>query len=353
MKQLFEISDVYMEKSDNWTSFENESELLGEICLNRIAGIAYGNLKRLPQLRTIKEFENTLSAVYNDNVSRTRLFKQNVKYLSQILKDANFRYALLKGAFLITKLYTEGYRTSNDVDILIEEVDISKCQDLLKQNGFIQGYFDKQKKEVMPATRREVILSRMNYGETVPFVKVINDHPFYVDINFSLDFKPEKEKMIVSKLLSRVEEVSFEGIKFNTLGIKDFMIHLCCHLYKEASTMEWVKERRDLQLYKFSDINVCLHECIDQAFFDKLIDRIFDYGTQKECYYTFYNIAIIYPKLKEIEGFCDMLDRIKPNDSEFMKQIIDPLNNKVYKYTIPFEEWFFVKNRLEYLVETK
>ncbi len=347
---LFSLSDYYMKPDMNLKKIENESELLGELCVNRIAGIAYLNLQKHKNLQVIKEFENTLKAVYLDNVERTKYYKQNVRMISKMLEGVKFPYALLKGAYLTTKVYEEGCRTSNDLDILIEEENVSELQDILKANGFIQGYYSKSEDRIIPASRRDVILSKMNYGETVPFAKFINGKLFYVDINFSVDFKPEKEKKTVKELLARVKKVEFEDTYYKTLDKCAFFIHLCCHLYKEATTMEWVKEGRDLQLYKFSDINVYLHDC-NKEYFDDLYECIIRMQLVKECYYALANTMIIFPSLKDNKDLMDFVKKICPDDLGFMKEIVDPREKKVYRYSLSFEEWFSAKNKNNYLVE--
>ncbi len=349
---LFTLSDYFMEADSELKSIEQESEMLGELCTNRIAGIAYLNLKKLGNLRVIKEFENTLRAVYLDNVNRTQQYKRNVKLISKLLENVGFPYALLKGAYLTTKVYEEGCRTSNDLDILAEEENVSAVQDILKANGFIQGYYMKNEGMIVPATRRDIILSKMNFGETVPFAKFIDGNLFYVDINFSVDFKPEKEKKTVSELLSTIEKVEYEDTYYYTLDKYAFLIHLCCHLYKEATTMEWVKAGRDLQLYKFSDINVYLHDR-SKEYFDELLVIIETMQLEKECYYTIANTLIVYPGLKTNKELTDFLDRLRPSDCSFMKEIIDPREGKLYRYELSFEEWFKAKKKEELLIEIK
>lgn len=349
---LFMLSDFYMEADSGLKKIEGETELLGELCVNRVAGIAYLNLKKLVNLHVIKEFENTLKAVYLDNLKRTQHYKKNVRMISKLLENVSFPYALLKGAYLTTNIYKEGCRTSNDLDILIEEENVSSLQDILKADGFIQGYYMKNEDRIVPSSRRDIILSKMNYGETVPFAKSIEGNSFYVDINFSVDFKPEKEKRTVSELLSSIEKVEYEDTYYYTLDKYAFLIHLCCHLYKEATTMEWVKEGRDLQLYKFSDINVYLCNR-DKAYFDELLANIEKMQLVKECYYTIANTLIIYPGLKDNKDLMDFVEKLRPDNLGFMKEIVDPRENKLYQYSLSFEEWFNVKKKEEFLSEVK
>ncbi len=345
---IFEFSDVYMDEIEEFVSPEDSCMLLGDICINRIAGIAYKNLSRFKNFRVHKEFVKTLDAVYKENIRKTEHFKRNIKYLSNIFKDADFSYAFLKGSFLTTKLYESGCRTSNDIDILINEKDITNCQNILLNAGFIQGEF-KPGTGIIPATRREVIMSRMNFGETIPFIKIIDGEPLCIDLNFSVDFKPAGENQIVPELLANTTEVQFEEVSFRTLNKIDFLIHLCCHLYKEATIINWVRGNRDLQLYKFSDINIFFHECILEEDYKELAKSVAKFGVEKECYYTFENASVIYPKLKQLNGYEAMLDEIRPGDLSFMKQILDPMDKKLYQYDMTFKEWFLSRKRVNEL----
>lgn len=346
---LFQLSDVYMEPTDH-VEFLQLDQLLGQICMNRVAGIAYLNMKKIKELNVQKEFMNTLRSSYEFNLRKTERFLKHLKMISDILADCDFRYALLKGSLLTTKLYEKGCRTSNDIDILIEEEDISKCQDIFKKAGFVQGYYS-QGKGITKATRMEIIRARMNYGETVPLLKMVDGELLEVDINFSVDFKPSGERNTVSELLGNRMLVEKDDIKFYSLDTYEFLIHLCCHLFKEATTYEWVLMNRDLQLYKFSDINVFLHEYGSAEFFKALSSKVKQYEVQKECYYTFLNSAVIFDKLNSLEGFKAMLEDIKPEDSSYVKQIVEPSQGKVYYYEDDFEQWFMKADRRNSLKE--
>lgn len=345
-KLLFQIADLFLDKVDL-----NEellfSQLLGEICLNRIEGLAYIKLKN-NKGEFPKEFIQTLEKIYNANKAENRKYKQDIKELANIFEAASFDYAFLKGAVLITKIYDEGLRRSNDVDILINESSISACQNLLLSNGFIQGY-KVGCNEIRKATRREIIISRMNYGETVPFVKRINGQVFEVDLNFSMDYKPEIGESIVQKMLAKKVELNYEDVKLSTLHYIDFLIHLCCHLYKEATTFEWVKRNRDLQLYKFSDINILINRCINKDNVEEIVNRIIELGVMKECYYTFTNTLVVFPNLSKVEAFNKLLCNIHPESTDYIKQIVDPESNSIFAYKMPFEEWFNCNNRKEHL----
>ena len=58
--------------------------------------------------------------------------------LSEILSHCNCKVAMLKGAYLCIH-YPAGYRTANDVDLLISPKDVTTIGNLLIASGFKQG----------------------------------------------------------------------------------------------------------------------------------------------------------------------------------------------------------------------
>jgi hypothetical protein len=346
-KLIFALSDVFCDSIEGNYGNINQAELLGYLCTNRIIGIAFKNMHKC-SVRRQKECKDVLETMFEKNVQKSKVFKNFVCEIASILEKAEFNYVLLKGAYLSTALYEEGMRTSNDIDILVQEKDIKKCQYLLETSGFIQGYIEEGKK-IRPASRREIIMSRMNYGETVPFVKEINGEILEIDINFSLDFKPEQGVSRVKQLLEKREQVIFENSTYYTLNQYDFLIHLCCHLYKEATTINWVQMGRDLQLYKFSDINLFFRKILVSLDIDTLVKRIKEYQTEEECYYTIINASKIYPQIIELDFYNYLIQGIKPDNLEFMKQIVNPETGEKYSYDMDFEDWFFVEDKIKFL----
>jgi len=346
---LFRLSDMcYKGEKISIKSSDNIELLAGQLLINRILGVAYNNLNLSslhPEIRKCFDSMNT------NLKTKHEIFKCNLNYLTKILQDFPHNYALLKGAYLSSFIYEGGQRTSNDIDILIEDKNISQLQDLFKSHGFIQGRYDRISNTIIPASRMQIIESRLNFGETIPLLKMIDGKPFEIDINFSVDYKPELDGNLVSELLSRKKVVTIDGYNFNTLETVDFLIHLCCHLYKEATTYDWVLSRRDLLLYKFCDINVFVNKFATESFFINLLERIVEFGVEKECFYTFKNSSIIYPSLNDIEGFVSLKNAVKPLDLEFMSQIIYPRERKIFSYDMSFTDWFFCSDRASQLSE--
>lgn len=340
---LFQLSDV---RNCNTVNLDGSyNSLIGQIIGNRIVNIVYSKINKY---YCPKDIYYALKILSINNTNESSFYQNGVKYLSDVLIQCKIPYAFIKGSFLIPTLYQPGQRTSNDIDILVNERNIGELQDILKANGFRQGRFNDNLK-FFPADRSQILLSRMNYGETVPWVKLIDGKLVKVDINFSVDYKPNGSNAIVNKLLEHCTTVTVDDYELRTLAPVEFFIHLCCHLYKEATTYDWVRRRKDLMLYKFSDINVFLHEYGKKSFFEDLAKRVRELGVEKECYYTCKNSSVIYPHLADLEGFKIFLNQIKPNDLLFMNQIIHPQEKKLFTHDMDFVSWFFCEDRVAYL----
>lgn len=332
------IKDAYADKEvliDLMKEQMDYTYIIGHLLYNRVGAAAYLTLKKnqlLPKVN--REFRNSLRAIYEYNSVKTESFNKAVEMLVPICKDFDFPYALLKGAYLV-ELYPIGLRTSNDVDVLIEPDNITELTNILKRYGFKQGNI--RNEVFVPAGRKEIVSSRMNRGETVPFIKELNlpgMKYLELDVNFSLGFRPGMDEEIVSDFLSRTEPLIHGDI--HTLDKVDFLLHLCAHLYKEATVMSWVEMGRDISLYKYCDIYLYLSRYMNDKYADDLIRRIKEVGLNKECYYALYYTKELFGI--SISSMDKLLKGIRPDDLSFMHQVIDPQNRKTYSFDMKYSD---------------
>ena len=322
-------------------------ELLGQLFANRMAGVAYGVLESTGLLSSVdREFRNSLKGAWMLNEKLNEDFFGCLNYLSAQLDACGVPYALLKGAYLCGK-YPIGYRTSNDIDVLVNSADVGKVSTKLKLAGFKQGYIRNDK--FVEATRQQIIESKMTRGETVPFIKEIKlpcIKYLEVDLNFSLDYK-NGDTTGIEKMLKRTQTVTVKNTKVRTLCPEDFMLHLCAHLYKEATTIPWIRMRRDMTFYKYTDIYMLINEMNDEEQ-NSLIASAKESGLEKELAYC----------LNSINSFFEMpagklMNYIKERDNDDLSFVIAPAENKLYCYTEKnVSKRFFAKDRIKLLEET-
>ena len=259
-----------------------------------------------------------------------------------MIRHSKYSAALLKGSILCG-VYPRGYRTSNDIDLLVLPQDVTGIGKLLTEDGFIQGSI--KNNEFVPAERKEIIESKMLRGETVPYVKEMNlNNMKYleVDINFSLDYKNNESKALKT-MMENLEYKVVNGIRIPTLCREDFFIHLCGHLYKEATTLPWIKMKRDMTLYKYADIYMLLSEMNNKEI-KNIFERAKKLEMEKVCAYAI---------LQTIELFgADMPSAEKnavsalKNDKDFLLKVIAPQEKKEYMYsTKETDKRFFMDKR--------
>ena len=319
--------------------------LLGMLFENRTAAMAYRTLCHTETINRVnREFRNSLknASVINEQVNKD--YFVCVNKVDEILRYSSVPYALLKGAVLC-KWYPEGCRTSNDIDVLVLPESVGIVSSFLKDAGFKQGYI--RNEGFIPATRKEIIDSKMNRGETVPFIKEVN-MPFIkyleVDINFSLDYKSgSKEELL--KMLERTEDVEIDGLTVRTLDKFDFILHLCSHLYKEATTLPWIKMKRDMTFYKYCDIYAMLRGFSDNAI-RRLIGRSSELHIETELAYCLYSISSFYGVWSPVIEEC-----LDSADMSSLDLVFSPDEKRTYRYRQSDPKIRFFVNDREKLLE--
>ena len=352
-------------------------EVLGHLHYNRMGAIAYGVLRENKLLSKLnREFQTSLRNIYEQNKIKNKSYFLCLKMLNEILRKCRGKYAMLKGAYLCG-FYPEGFRTSNDIDILVHKRNVEEIGECLTMAGFHQGYI--QNGEFLPASRQDIISSKMLRGETVPYILEVN-MPFMryleVDLNFSMDHK-NNENDNVWEFVSTAGEIQMPGhlqsedYSIITLEKYNFVLHLCCHLYKEASTYPWILMKRDMTLYKMCDLYLLLREYKDNDF-ESLIQRAKKFGMSGECYYALYITRELFAMESVITSrvMADLARNI-PKEGSFvayamtskgesyqykmhgiLNKVISPANKKTYWYeNSNIIERFFSKDRIKLLQE--
>lgn len=318
--------------------------VLGQLFLNRMQGIAYDVLRQKGLLgKVTREFRNSLFAAYEQNSVKNQSFYRCVAMLSDLLKHCGCRVAMLKGAVLCA-YYPEGYRTSNDIDLLVRPEDVTTVGELLREAGFLQG--NVKNGQFVPATRSAIIESKMMRGETVPYVKEVS-LPYMryleVDINFSLDYKNGNTD-VLRDFLEQCTLVEAKGVQIPSLSGEDFFLHLCAHLHKEATTLPWIEMHRDMTLYKYCDIYLLLSELSD-AGAEALFSRAYALGLEKICAYTILETASLFDL--DLPVVMALAKGALAGDPLFCRRVADPAGKRTLLYTTAdATDRFFLPRRI-------
>ena len=343
-KQLFKRLCSFKESTFDESLLEAATPaVLGHLFFNRMHAVAYGTLKEYGLLnRVSREFRNSLKIAFDHNITKNQSFFACVKYVSEALSDCQCEYAMLKGAYLC-KCYPEGFRTSNDIDLLVYPASVTEVGEALAKAGFVQGNI--RNGRFVPATRREIIESKMMRGETVPYIKEINLPGMQfleVDINFSLDYRPENTD-VLKNMLENVTTEKLGDLSVRTLQKDDFFVHLGSHLYKEATTLPWVEMARDMTLYKYADIYLLLHSAQVEDI-ESIFKRAKELGMEKICAFAVIQTSKLFNNCNEYAR--NVAESILKDDPLFIHTVVAPKEKKEYVFLEKdIQERFFMNNR--------
>lgn len=349
-KELFKnLCSFKEEKFDESLLDAATPEVLGHLFFNRMQAVAFGTLEKHGLLGKVnREFRNSIMGAYKQNIEKNKSFFFCVRQVEKALSACPCKYAMLKGAYLC-KAYPEGYRTSNDIDLLVLPKDVTEIGNSLINDGFKQGNIRNGKFE--PATRKEIIESKMMRGETVPFIKEVNlpgMRFLEVDLNFSLDYKPE-DTVFLEEMIKNTVLVKLGDFSVHTLRMDDFFVHLCSHLYKEASTISWIEMKRDMTLYKYCDIYMLLDD-IDKEQIDFLFKRAKKLGKEKICAFAVIETAELF--CFENSYAVEVAKKVLSQDSDFIHIINSPQEKKQYIFSEKnIVKRFFAADRKKLLTE--
>ncbi len=234
--------------------------ILGFLELHKAVGMFY--IKAKAQNITLPhKVEKIMSQCYQRQKRRVKFFRSEVEKISDALIIKGVKHIFLKGSILCSldeekKIYSDGERISNDIDVLVKPTDLSAICKALREADFIQGKYDEEKGVIIPFSRLEILKRQMNRGETAPFVKLTNNPeiPFIeVDVNFSLGNEPSEYSELISEMIdTRIlysEKISLYGANEEL-----FFLHLIMHQFKESRLYFMVDRSKDIDLYKLTDM---------------------------------------------------------------------------------------------------
>ena len=351
--------------------------ILGFLELNKIGGYFFNKIKE-SGIKIPQSAERKLSQVLKMQSERNRFMRKYIQDISDELRYEKLRFAFLKGSVLSNTnfrfseksfscmtlsedreqtyrrqagepFYGEGERVSNDIDLLVEQKDISAISEVLKNMGFVQGYYDFRENKIVALPRTEILSRRMNRGETAPFV-VATDHPsvpfIEVDINFSLDYLPNSHEDMLHAILK--ETIGYAGnisSGIRSLRADDFFLHLIMHQYKESILYSMVQRNKDAELYKLLDIYLFIKRGYIEL--SGLYNKVKKYGLEQPIYSIMRSISELFTDFH----FSDYASMFQPKDGE--DEVIEPPTGRRFVWEKPLSERINFFNKGQFLREVK
>lgn len=342
--RLEEILDSHL----NW------ADIVFQMVTHRTLGMFYYNLKKFKLVDKLeKEISRLLEANWQVYGERNAYYQKELTEVLKAFNEHNVVVPVLKGNLLASLVYPElETRIFNDLDMIMKLDDVVPVTQALEGIGFIQGHFDEEKQEIIPASRKEKMLQQMVSHELQEFQK-LSDNKFaklvQVDINHDILWKGNcPYKVPTEELIARAIPIEINGVQGYMLDYIDNIIQLSCHLYKEATLMMWVTDLRDLKIYKFSDLYMYIKKFFDKIDWDMLVERVKGYNLDKVVYYNFHYIEMMFGELIPEK----VLNAIRPEDLTYLDEYgIENKEPSIWEYD--FFTRLFETDRVLTLAEDK
>lgn len=253
--------------------------------------------------------------------------EQNLIALSLInlLNSHGVNYVFLKGLPLSNFFYSNiSHRNFSDIDILVDENQLDIIEELMLDNNYKYGYFNKEKPVYV--SREQILFKRTFTHELQNMIKIFHNSILTnIDINFKFSWIGNNKYSI---------HIPFNEIKNNISTNNEFLIpmlenelnviHLICHFFNEAVFFLMNLHRdtidtKELRLFRLLDICIVLKKCD----ISKVIDLSNKYKADVQVSYV---LSIIY-------NFFDISDEIIPDISKMYNEFsISPLSDINYYY---------------------
>ncbi|MDI9216427.1 nucleotidyltransferase family protein [Clostridium tertium] len=301
---------------------------------NKVVSLIWFNLHNRGYSDKIpSNLERIMYFYYLGTKYRNKSCLDNMKDILLKIEEKGVQCVPLKGGELIPELYKDlGIRSINDIDLMLKYSDTSSIRSIMNELGYIEGDYDESTNSIIKIGREKRILWKNKMNNLFPFKKITNSeyvHIFEFDFCFSLDLDLNNDP--VNLMVSRANKEN----KYGHLSLRpsDFFIHLCCHLYKEATNAMWVIIGKDLNLIKFCDVREFFLNKLSKQDIREAIEFSKRYGLEKAVYFTLYYLKEIYNDGYEIE----LMEQLSIEDNEF----INTFGNKDYGKDLEWKKDFW------------
>ena len=376
-KELKWILDVLQDKPELPEKGLDWYWILGFLELNRIGGYFFNRSGALG-IELPQAAERRLSQILKEQTLRNDVMRKYIQDICIELRYEKIKFAFLKGSVMSNTnfrlsektfscmalsaddvltyrkqvheaFYGPGERVSNDIDILVRQKDITVVSELLKQMGFIQGYYDFKENRIVPLPRAEILSRRMNRGETAPFL-LQTQNPFVpfieVDVNFSLGYLPNSNEEMLTDILK--EPIDYAGNidgGIRSLKLDDFFLHLILHQSKESTLYSMVKRNKDVELYKLLDLFLLIKRGYLEL--SGLYNKVRRYALEVPVCTVMAAVSQAFPDFR----FADYAQMFCPGDRAFVNEVNDPPAGRSFIWKNTFSERLDFFDREQFLIE--
>jgi len=282
---------------------------------NKVLFLLYHNIMKCGMNESIPFYYKQIldDALYCNNIRNQERLLELDKMRIQ-MKKHNIAFAPVKGGYLIDNVYkNRSIRTTNDIDALIKRKDISLIDEIMNENGYTIREYDNENGRVLIPDGKKKMLYKTSMYNLLPYMKISNVLPrtlVIFDLSFALDFS------LNTTPVDEMLDATIQSDNDNNLMPEHFLVHMCCHHYREASNVAWMLTGKDLNIIKFCDVREFVLQKMDSNSIARSVEFAKKHGLEKALYFTIYFTKKIYN-----DGYeSDILKSLCIKDEKFLYQ---------------------------------
>src|SRR5262245_56636798 len=187
--------------------------------------------------------QRELEHLYRTNVQTSLLFGGELLRLLSAFQQNGIPLAALKGAVLAELLYGDlALREFSDLDIIVQEADMSKAEDILTAWGYQADFPDRDFRSAFLSYQGQYAFRNQQTG-------------LVVDLHWRLSSKGEAFPLKSEEIWPRLGQVTISGRTVPTLALDDLALFLAAHGTKEGwRLLKWICDFAEL-LRKCEDVD--------------------------------------------------------------------------------------------------
>ncbi|MFD1735389.1 nucleotidyltransferase family protein [Bacillus salitolerans] len=310
---------------------------------HKLMGLVYEVLNRHDIFYLLHDKWSDIFLHYsNGNQKKNEIYQSELKIIVAKFNENNIKYATLKGAILCSEVYNIGSRFCKDIDILIDEDQLTKASVILNELGYVQG--EKWSNNIREYSKQEKLFKRLGHHVLSSFTKKFENTEIYVNVELAFDIFNNKNSSPVKKQLVRESLNSSEVNKdmINKLNTEIMLLQLCFSIYKDSTSVHSIRHGKDIELIKYVDLYRFILKNFSQINWEYFIFNIniLSQDGKKAVFYTFYHLELIFGDIIPVE----IMSCLRPEDITFLNDYgLD--EEKVFRWEKSFDERIFWSDR--------
>lgn len=239
-----ELSDIVLFKK--WVLDKDKFDYLFKICCKHkiMSNLYYHLIHHNLFSKISKYYVILMNNCMSYAKEKQSLYYSEFEELNKRLKKHGFPYACIKGIGVSKRYYNTNpnlLRDFNDIDFLVCQKDVFLVEKVLKESGYMRGFFDYKTSEFVAAPRQEIIYWGLASHQVYPFSKPMPNfkyspvNVFKIDVNFSIYFGGKiRDEIGAEQLLDNVEWVGEGDKAFPILAPEKEILQYCYNFYKDT-----------------------------------------------------------------------------------------------------------------------